>query len=66
VKKVVCRCKNCIEKEEELERLSAIKKLSPDEIHVLNKDKDRMMKVTFILGVLIGILFYAFCTIILR
>jgi hypothetical protein len=53
---MVCRCSKCIAKEEDLERISAIRKLSVEEIYVLNKNKDAACKTALWLGTMLGVL----------
>ena len=53
---MVCRCNKCVEREEEIERISAIRKLTPDEIHVLNKDKSRTAATSCYIGFMIGVI----------
>lgn len=50
-----CICNKCVEKKEELERLNAIKKLSAEEIHVLNKDKANETKWSLYCGFALGL-----------
>jgi len=51
-----CNCNKCIEKKEEVERITALKKLNPKEIHILNKDKNKECNWYLIAGVELGIL----------
>lgn len=50
-----CVCNKCVEKKEEIERLNAIKKLSAEEIHVLNKDKANEVRWAVLVGFMIGL-----------